>query len=242
MKKALQVFIALIMLTLLGTVASSFGLQTVTDYAVRSPNGANQQIVGSVAVPGGTIYTTATMNNGVIIGGTSGTFVPVGAAGVQRYLNLTDVKTAAGVPIAATASTGIFGISRVDSTSMYLIGEAASGVAATDTGLWEFVLPDTYVAGANVPVTVNTSIAGTGTFTAASTMVKVDAYTEINGVETPLTVSAAQQFTAANTSLVFTVTGTGLTPGAHVVIEVTMTLTDVTGPLTGHVNSVSIQG
>lgn len=242
MKKAFQIIIALITLTFLGAVASSFGLQTVTDYAVRSPNGANQQIVGSVAVPGGTIYTTATMNNGVIVGGTAGTFVPVGAASPVRYLNLTDVKTASGVPIATSAATGVFGISRADSSFMYLVGEAASGVAATDVGLWETVLPDTYVAGANVPVVVNTSIAGTGTFTAASTTVRVDAYTEVNGVETPLTVSAAQQFTAANTNLTFTITGTGLTPGAHIVIEVTMTLTDVTGPLTGHVNSVSIQG
>lgn len=125
---------------------------------------------------------------------------------------------------------------------MYVVGETTSASAVTDTGIWELVLPDTYVVGNNVPVTINASVTGAGTLTAASTTIKLDAYTEINGVETPLTVSATQQIVAAGSNLVFTITGTGLTPGAHILLEVTMTVTSASGSNTGHINSVAIQG
>lgn len=68
------------------------------------------------------------------------------------------------------------------------------------------------------------------------------AYTEINGVETALPVSAAQQFTGTAANYVFTITGTVLTPGAHISIEVTMLVTTSVGALTGQINSVSYQG
>lgn len=241
MKKAFQFVVMLISLTMLGAVASSFALQPLTDYAVRSPNGSNQEIVSKVAIPGGTLYTVATMNNGIVSGSPSTAFVPIGADAVQRYMLLTDVKSASGVPVTATAGAGVPAIMRV-AGAMYIEGEAASGVAATDSGLFELNLPDTYVAGSNVPVIVNASISGTGTFTAASTTVTMAAYTEINGVETALTVSAAQQIIAAGSNLAFTITGTGLTPGAHIVLEFTMTVDSVTGPINGRINSISIQG
>lgn len=217
-------------------------LQPMTDYAVRSPNGSNQEIVSTVAVPGGTLYTTATMNNGVIIGSPSTAFVPVGAAGVRRYMMLTDVKSAAGVPVTATAGAGVPAISRTDATSLYIAGETTSASAVTDTALFELNLPDTYVAGSNIPVVVNASVAGAGTLTAVSTTMTLSAYTEINGVETALTVSAAQQIVAAGSDLTFTVTGTGLTPGAHIMMKLVMLVTSSAGSNTGHINSVSIQG
>lgn len=242
MKKAFQVVIALITLTMLGTVASSFGLQTMTDYAVRSPNGSNQAIVSTVAVPGGTLYTTGTFNNGVLVGSPSTAFVPVGAAAVQRYMALTNAKASTGVSLTTTPASGVPAISRTDATSLYVVGETTSASAVTDTAIFELNLPDTYVAGSNVPVTVNASVAGAGTLTAASTTITLHAYTEINGVETALTVSAAQQIVAAGSNLVFTVTGTGLTPGAHILLEVIMLVTSSAGANTGHINSVSIQG
>jgi hypothetical protein len=240
MKKYLHYIITAVLVAVLTVPA--FALQTMTDYAVRSPNGSNQEIVSSVAVPGGTLYTTATMNNGVIVGSPSTAFVPVGAAAVQRYMLLTDVKSASGVPVTATAGSGVPAISRTAGTSLYIAGETTSASAVTDTALFELVLPDTYVAGSNIPVTVNASVSGAGTLTAASTTMTLNAYTEVNGVETALTVSAAQQIVAAGSNMTFTITGTGLTPGAHIVLTCVMLVTSSSGSNTGHINSVAVQG
>jgi hypothetical protein len=137
--------------------------------------------------------------------------------------------------------SGTVGITRVAGTSMALTGEATSSSAKTDKALFEFNLPTTYQAGANIPVTVNCVATG-GTITAASTTMTAAAYTEVNGVETALTVSAAQQIPATAGNLVFTITGTGLTPGAHVAIELTMLVTTSAGAGTGTINAVSYQG
>jgi hypothetical protein len=169
----------------------------------------------------------------------------VGAAPPTRYLLLTDVKTDAGLPmITATAATTLPGIARTAGTSMVLTGAATSGATpATTKMLWEFNLPTTYVAGAAIPVLINTVVATATDVTAASTTTTVAAYTEVNGVETALTVSAAQQtpITTAAT-LTFTITGTGLTPGAHMAIEVTSLVTTTTGGASSMaLNSIGFQ-
>jgi hypothetical protein len=167
-----------------------------------------------------------------------------GDAPAARYLPLTDVKTAAGLPLATgTAATTLPGIARTAGTSMYLTGAATSGATpATTNMLWEFDLPTTYVAGAAIPVGVNCVVPVATDVTAASTTMTVLAYTEVNGVETALTVSAAQQIpitTAA--TLTFSITGTGLVPGAHIVLELTMLVTTTSGGASsGQVNSVGI--
>ncbi len=164
--------------------------------------------------------------------------------GLTRYLALTNAKSDLGVPMTAAAGTpsGPVGVSRTAGTSLTLIGEATSGAAAkTDTALFEFNLPDSYVAGANIAVTVNCNTTGS-TITAASTTMTVAAYTEIAGAEAALTVSAAQQIPETAGNLVFTVTGTGLTPGAHVAVELTVLVTTSAGAAHGIINSVSYGG
>jgi hypothetical protein len=239
MKKFIYWFIALSMMI---AVNHASALQTVTDYAVRSPNASNQQIVSSVAVPGGTLYTTATMNNGVVQGGTSSVFVPTAYASPLRYMNLTNAKSDVGVSVTATPGSGVVGISRTAGTSMYLAGETTSASAVTDKAVFETNLPDTYITGSNIPVVVHASVSGAGTLNAGSTTMTVVAYTEVNGVETALPVSAAQQIVAAGSTLTFTVTGTGLVPGQHIVIELVMLVTSSSGANTGHINSVAFQG
>jgi len=158
---------------------------------------------------------------------------------IKRYLALTSAKSDAGVALSATASSGAMGVSRTAGSSLVLVGEATSANAKTDKAMFEFDLPDTYVANANIPVTVNCNYSGAGTVTAASTTMTVSAYTEANGVETALTVSAAQQIPSTAADLVFTITGTGLAAGAHLVIELTMLVTSSSGANTGQVNSVA---
>ncbi len=169
-------------------------------------------------------------------------------AGIQstapavRHLPLTTVKTITGLPmITATAATTLPGIARSAGTSMYLTGLATVDTTpATTNMMWEFIMPDTYVPAANVPVTVN-CVVPTATFvTAASTTMTVTAYKEVNGVETALTVSAAQQIpltTAA--TLTFTVTGTTLVPGSRIVLQLVALVTTTAGGASSmRVNSV----
>lgn len=160
-----------------------------------------------------------------------------------RYLPLTDAKADSGIPLTAAAGTptGAVGVSRTAGTSLQLVGEATSASAKTNKAFWEFDLPQTYVAGADIPVIVNAIVTGSGTLTAASTTITVAAYTEINGVEAALTVSAAQQFDKTGETLTFTITGTGLVPYQHIAIEITMLVTSASGANTGTLNSVAIQ-
>ena len=208
--------------------------------------GNSEILMQSYAVSGGTLYLTALKQAGLDgrpIGITQ-TFVPVASGGLLRYLALTNAKSDLGVPMTAAAGTpsGTVGISRTAGTSMVLVGEATSGAQAkTDKALFEFDVADTYVAGANIPVTVNCNYSGT-VVTAASTTMTVAAYTEVNGVETALTVSAAQQIPATAGNLVFTITGTPLTPGAHVTVELVMLVKSSSGAVTGQINSVAYQG
>jgi len=160
----------------------------------------------------------------------------------NRFLSLTDAKSDAGVPLTAAAGTpaGAVGVSRTAGTSLVLVGEATSASAKTNKALWELNLPSTYVAGANISVLVNAIVTGSGTLTAASTTITVAAYTEINGIEAALTVSAAQQFDKTGEALTFTVTGTGLVPGQHIAVEVTVLVTTSAGACTGQLNSIAL--
>jgi len=203
---------------------------------------ANELLVQKYSVPGGTLYVSA-LKSSTSVGASvslAQSFVPSASGGLTRYLRLTDAKSDAGVPLAATAGSGVVGISRTAGTSLQLVGEATSASAKTDKALFEFDLPDSYVPGANIPVDVNCLATG-GTITAASTTMTVAAYTEVNGVETPLTVSGAQEIPSTAADLIFTVTGTGLQPGSHVLLELTMLVTTSAGAGMGTINSVSYQ-
>lgn len=206
----------------------------------------SELLTQSIAVPGGTLYVSTIRQPGPggQIAGISQTFTPGAASAVTRFLSLTDGKSDLGVPFTAAAGTptGTVGVTRVAGTSLTLDGEATSGSAKTNKAMWELNIPTTYIAGANIPIVVNANYTGVGTITAVSTTLTVAAYTEIAGVEAALTVSAAQQFTGTAANYTFTVTGTGLVPGQHVVFEVTMLVTSASGANTGHINSVAYQG
>jgi hypothetical protein len=239
---------------LFGTLAA-LAQSTVTDQTPIPFTGGNasESLLQSFAVPGGTVDCVFAKPAGQpttapVPLGAGCAFVPGGGGSVIRYLPLTDVKTDTGLPmITATAATTLPGIARTAGTSMYLTGVATSGAStATTKMLWEFNLPSTYVAGANIPLLVNCAVPTATDVTASTTTMTVAAYTEINGVEAALTVSAAQQIpitTAA--TLTFTLTGaaSGLVPGSHVSIELTMAVTTTAGGASsGQVNSVAYQG
>jgi hypothetical protein len=196
----------------------------------------------SQEVPGGTLYisTVATPGNANAPVGVAQAFVPGSASPQPRFLALTDAKSDAGIPLGATAADGAMGVARTPGASLQLVGETTSGDAATDKALWEFDLPGTYIPGADIPVVINAVVTGDGTLTDADTTLTVDAYTETDGVEAALTVSAAQMIAPVTaSSLTFMVTGSGLQPGQHILIELTMLVTSSAGANTGAINSAS---
>lgn len=157
-----------------------------------------------------------------------------------NFLALTAAKSDVGVGLTATATGGAMGVSRTAGTSLFLAGETTSTSAVTDKAMWEFSLPASYTAGNTVGVTVNVSVSGAGTLTAASTTMALAAYSEVNGVETALTVTGGtQQLVAAGSNLAWTIAATGLAAGSHLSIELTMVVTSSSGSNTGHVNSIS---
>lgn len=193
-----------------------------------------------VPVNGGTLYLSGLQQGGTL-GPLTGSFVPASSGGALRHLPLTSAKADTGVPLTATAAGGAMGIARTAGTSLALVGEATNANAATDKCLFEFDLPDSYVAGQSIPLVVNAAITGTGTLTAASCTLTAAFYTEGNGIETPGTVSAAGTIVAAGGDLNFTITGTALTPAQRCALELTMLVTSSAGANTGRINKVAIQ-
>jgi hypothetical protein len=215
--------------------------QSPVPFAVPGSSPA-EVLLQNYSVPGGKLYVSVLRALGVDgpVLGLAQSFVPSSSGGLTRYLALTGAKSDLGVPMTATAGTptGTVGVARTAGTSLNLVGEATSSSAKTDKALFEFDLPDSYVAGANIAVTVNCGATG-GTITAASTTMTVAADTEINGAEAALTVSAAQQIPSSPGNLTFTITGTALTPGAHLTLELTMLVTTSAGAGTGTIYSVA---
>lgn len=200
-------------------------------------------IVDSLAVPGGTLYVGISEQEGGRAGPTAPAmvFVPGTASVPLRTLALTTARADTGAVLTASATGGAMGISRTAGTSFALVGEATSSSAKTDKALWEFNIPDSYIAGSNISVQVNAQITGTGTLTIASCTITPSFYTEASGVETAGMISAAQQMVAAGSTLTFTITGTGLAVGQHCVLELVMLITSASGANTGQINSVAYQ-
>lgn len=225
--------------------------QVLDQIPAPAPTAANadnsELLTQSYAVTGGTLY-IHTLRQGRMNGGNgqpvavATNFVPTAVGGSVRFLALTNAKSDAGVALTASASAGAMGVARTAGTNLDLVGEATSGNAKTDKAMFELNVADSYVTGQAIPITVNANYTGSGTVTAASTTITVNAYTEVNGVETAIAgITAAQQFTGTATNYVFTIPGAaGLTPGAHIVVEIVMLVTTSANAAIGQINSVSL--
>lgn len=201
--------------------------------------------IASRAVTGGVLYITTVRGDGDSDPqGVATSFVATGTVPAVRYAKLSDGKSDLGVPLTAAAGTpsGTVGILRTAGSLLNLFGETTSGAQTkTNKVIFEFSLPDAYVAGAAIPVLVNCVVATATDVTAATTLMTLAAYSETAaGVEAALAVTAAQQIPITTPALLtFSVTGTGLVPGQRVVLELTMAVTTTTGGASfGQINSV----
>jgi hypothetical protein len=155
-------------------------------------------------------------------------------------LRFSEFKNTDGSALAAAAAAGKFGQSITLGTSQYLVSEAANNNTKTDDAICEYVLPANYVAGANLTVTVNASITGSGTLSTKTANVK--AYLNANnGTQGSNLGSGAAAITAAGADIAFTITGTTLTPGAKLTFELETVLTETASSnMVANINSVRV--
>ena len=123
------------------------------DLLIEGPD-FNQVRASAVKVrPSGASATAQPISLGKIAG--CGRFQSRNANGLPtsgQYLALTDAKESTGIPLPASATSGIFGISMTAGTSESLVSEVANGSTVTDTALFEFSLPQSYVPGTNFTI------------------------------------------------------------------------------------------
>ena len=124
-----------------------------------------------------------------------------------------------------------------------MIGETSNNSSKTDDALYEYVLPESYIAGSNFTVTVNAGIstAGSPTYAAKTLQVKCYPVTNAGVVSADVGPGTTTAITVVGADITAAITGTGLTPGQRVLIEVEGILHD-TGSVACNVviNSIRI--
>lgn len=166
-------------------------------------------------------------------------------SGIARAINLpiNSARNSDGTALAATASAGKFGLDTgIAGAVTRLSSESATAATKTSTATWEFALPNDYVAGRDLTVTVNANFGGTGSALTKSLTMSASSIADSAGTQTALTVSSAATLTNAAADYVFTITGTNLSPGQRVLLQAVIVLQENGGvnPLTARLNSVRI--
>lgn len=159
-------------------------------------------------------------------------------------VNLLDGFCVDGAPIAAAAAASDFGVSITPGTTFYLVGESCQNNTKTDKALWEYTLPDSYVAGTDVVISPNAGFSGTGTVSTKT--VDVNAYEQAaDGTQgADLCSTAAQNLGAVGvySDFAFVIDGDNLAPGDKLLIVVTVALTETgnANPILARLNSVNV--
>lgn len=144
-----------------------------------------------------------------------------GLAGRVERLPLMLGRTGTGLTMTASAGAGVFGISNTTATSRQLSGEAANNNTKTDKVLWEYQVPSSYVAGQNLTITVNSNLTlNSGTNGASTILANAYLLADAGTSGATLVATAAASPTTTKTDYAFVVTGTTVTPGATLLIEV----------------------
>lgn len=165
-----------------------------------------------------------------------------GLGGSTYRLPLILARTDTGLTLTASSVANTFSISNTTGTSLALTSENANNGTKTDKAMWEWTVPQFYKAGDNLTVTVNGLFTvGGGTATvktiAAAAYLLADAGTS----GATLIATAAQTLTATAADYAFVVTGTTLTPGARVLIEIVVVLTETASSnINATINSVRV--
>ena len=159
---------------------------------------------------------------------------------------LTNFKAATGTTLPATAAGGEFGFAITLGASFALIGETSNNSSKTDDAIFEYVVPESYIAGQNLTVTVNCQVTTAGAPTYGTKTVQVKAYpvTAAGVMAADIGPGAATALNGTPTvaqAIPFTITGTSLVPGQRIVFEVESVLHDTGGVACNmNINSVLV--
>ena len=147
-------------------------------------------------------------------------------------------KNAAGTPIAASAAAATdFVAAAVATNSFNLNGTVSNGNAKTNDVLYDIMLPNDYKAGTNVTcyIAAGYSTSG-GTVSLATVDLIAGLATDAGAGGADICATAAQTIVADTSEYAFTITGTTLTPGARLLLKVTVAITNNNATnTTGHV-------
>jgi len=154
-------------------------------------------------------------------------------------LPLIHFKNSDGSVLTASPAAGKFGVSLTHGTSEALTSETANANTKTDIASIEFTLPQTYAAGQDITLNVNAKVSGTlTTKTIAADARKVS---DAGAHGSNLIATAAQVMGTTAADLTFTITGTTLSPGDRIALQLTMVITEgASANQTGTINSVRL--
>ena len=207
--------------------------------------GGKEIMLSSLAVGNGTLYITTVRDEGNADPAAVDTcYAPFAVAPPAHLLRLTKAKTTTGIPVNGSAPSGGFLIARTAGTSMNLQSETTSTSTVTDVVMFEFTLPDTYVAGAALPVIVNANYTGAGTLTAGFPTLSMTCSTfTAAGAQNAAQSVAAQVIGSSAAAYTFTVTAAqavnnGMAPGSRVMLVFTGIVNSASGSNTLVINSV----
>jgi hypothetical protein len=157
-------------------------------------------------------------------------------------LPLIGAKNADGTTLAASAASGKFGLALTFGTSEVLVTEAANNNAKSDAAIFEYVLPASYVAAQDITLTVQQQIViGSGTLSVKTLTPDVRKKAVDGTISAASIASAAQNMTNAAGDLAFTITGTTLSPGDLLMIELTAAITETAASaVTAKIQSVRL--
>ncbi len=168
------------------------------------------------------------------------TAIPAANGLFLTRIPLINGKNADATTLAATASSGKFGLSMIAGTSEILVSEAASANVKTDTVVFEQQLPRNYVAGQNLTLTANANYTvGAGTVSGHSVAVHLYKAADAGTQTSDAVATSAQNTGTAAGDLAFVVTGTSLSPLDRVVISLVSVIGDSAGAaITQQINSI----
>lgn len=155
-------------------------------------------------------------------------------------LQMTDMRTAAGLMNTASASGTNFGLTYTPGTTAVLVGTATSSSTTGDTAAIDFVLPPNYIAGTNITVSVGCYYTN-GSSTASTHTMAAAAYLNTNaGLQGTTLIATAAQTCPLTTSALqtFTITGTTLVPGSYLSLTFTAAVINGGGISTEWLTSV----
>jgi len=216
---------------------------SLTDGTITSTAGA---ITGALDISGATVTYRAIVNADVSASAAIARSKLAEDALAVCGVPLTICKNADGTTLANAAAAGVFGITSggFGSGTLVLAGEAASGNSKTNTLMFEFILPPSYVAAGDVKLVV-TAKETVGAATVASTL-SAEAY-ESDGEGAV----GANLYNAFDTTDITTswqtctsvITAAGLAAGDRLVVFVRVVTND-TGGAVGtivHIGKVELQ-